>query len=151
MIGQSRVFTMSMVAPPFVRTQNGGAFEADVTSYSSGFPYHMAMKASSLSPPHSSVRELHLRLIELLNDDGVVRKLKAALFPQEIADKLDRQSAQIEQLVTQLKAKDARIAVLEEKVKELEVHADNNEQYTRRTNLLFSGIPEAGPEGEATD
>ena len=65
MIGQSRVFIMSMVAPLFVRAQNGGTFEADVTSYSFGFPCHMAMKASSFSPPHSLVSELHSAILKV--------------------------------------------------------------------------------------
>ena len=39
---------------------------------------------------------------------------------------------------------------LDERVKALEEHADRNEQYTGRSNLLFSGIPEDGP-NEDTD
>ena len=88
---------------------------------------------------------LAVRLRELLNDDRVLRKLKTALYPQPLADKLDRQSSLIEQLIEQLKASEAKVTALEERVKALEEHADRNEQYTRRSNLLFSGIPEAGP------
>ena len=93
---------------------------------------------------------LAVRLIELLNDDRVLRKLKTALYPQPLADKLDRQSSLIEQLIEQLKASEAKVTALEERVKAIEEHADRNEQYTRRSNLLFSGIPEAGP-NEDTD
>ena len=93
---------------------------------------------------------LAVRLIELLNDDRVLRKLKTALYPQPLADKLDRQSSLIEQLIEQLKASEAKVTKLEERVKALVEHADRNEQYTRRSNLLFSCIPEAGP-NEDTD
>ena len=81
---------------------------------------------------------------------GLLRKLKTALYPQPLSDKFGRQSSLIEQLIEQLKASETKIAALEDRVKTLEEHADRNEQYTRRSNLLFSGIPEAGP-NEDTD
>ena len=69
---------------------------------------------------------LAVRSIELLNDDRVLRKLKTALCPQPLADKLDRQSSLIEQLIEQLKASEAKVTALEERVKALEEHADRN-------------------------
>ena len=93
---------------------------------------------------------LAVRLIELLNDDRVLRKLKTALYPQPLSDKIDRQNTLINQLLDQLKSSETKITTLEDRVKALEQHADRNEQYTRRSNLLFSGIPEAG-QNEDTD
>ncbi len=96
---------------------------------------------------------LACRLIELLNNDRVIKKLKTALYPQQLSDSIDRQNAMSEQLINQFKAQEARIAVLEEKVKTLEASADDNEQRGRRANLVFTGIPEAGinDEHENTD
>ena len=56
-----------------------------------------------------------------------------------------------EQLINQFKAQEARIAVLEEKVKSLQVSADDNDQRGRRANPVFTGIPEAGTNDENTD
>ena len=87
---------------------------------------------------------LALRLVELLGDDTVIRRLRTALYPQMLADKMDRQSALMEQLIAQLTASNTRTQDLEKRVKDLEDQADKTEQYTRRSNLLFSGLPEAG-------
>ena len=87
---------------------------------------------------------LACRLIELLNNDRVINKLKTALFPTKLSDAIDRQNAMTEQVMNQLKAQEARITVLEAKVKSLQVSADDNEQRGRRANLVFTGIPEAG-------
>ena len=93
---------------------------------------------------------LALRLVELLGDDAVIRRLRTALYPQMLADKMDRQSALMEQLIAQLTASNTRIQDLEKRVKDLEDQADKTEQYTRRSNLLFSGLPETGV-GEDTE
>ena len=86
---------------------------------------------------------LACRLIELLNNDRVINKLKTALFPTKLSDAIDRQNAMTEQVMNQLKAQEARITVLEAKMKSLQVSADDNEQRGRRANLVFTGIPEA--------
>ena len=73
-----------------------------------------------------------LRIIELLNDDAVVAKLKKAPYPCDLADKIDSLNAHIEHLTKQVKAKDIRIVELEKKMQALEESSDNLEQYTRR-------------------
>ena len=45
---------------------------------------------------------LALRIVELLNDDAVIGKLKKALYPQALSDKIDSQNAQIDRLLAQL-------------------------------------------------
>ena len=87
---------------------------------------------------------LALRIIELLNDDAVVSKLKNALYPQVLADKLDQQTAQIDRLLAQLTESKTRIEQLESRVGELEDQADHTEQYSRRANLIFTGMTETG-------
>ena len=52
--------------------------------------------------------------------------------------------------MTQLTAKDSKIAALEKMVDELEESADLAEQYVRISNLLFSGFKETGGK-ESTD
>ena len=87
---------------------------------------------------------LALRIIELLNDDAVVSKLKNALYPQVLADKLDQQTAQIDRLLAQLTESKTCIEQLESRVGELEDQADHTEQYSRRANLIFTGMTETG-------
>ena len=94
---------------------------------------------------------LALRLIELLNDDQVIAKLKQALFPKELSDKIEALNNRISQLTAQLDAKDSRIKSLEEKVLNQEISADSVEQYSRRANIHVCGIPEADGGGEDTD
>ena len=110
---------------------------------------------------------LALRLVELLGDDAVIMRLRTALYPQMLADKMDRQSALMEQLIAQLTASNTRIQDLKRGqgrsggsggsgrqggsgLKDLEDQADKTEQYTRRSNFLFSGLPETGV-GEDTE
>ena len=64
---------------------------------------------------------LALRLIKLLNDDQVFAKLKRAIFPKELSDKIEALNNRILQLTTQLDAKDSRIKSLEEKVLNQEI------------------------------
>ena len=86
--------------------------------------------------------ELALKLIELLNDDNVLAKLRKTVYPKELEDKLDTINAYIVRLHAQLDAKDGRIKCLEDKVRVLEENSDHTEQYGRRLNLLISGLPE---------
>ena len=87
---------------------------------------------------------LALRIIELLNDDAIVAKLKTALYPCDLADKIDSLNSHIENLTKQVKAKDIHIVELEKKIHALEESSDNLEQYTRRPNLRIHGVPETG-------
>ena len=52
----------------------------------------------SISHTDDSSELLALRIIELLNDDAVVAKLKKALYPSDLADKIDSLNAHIENL-----------------------------------------------------
>lgn len=104
-------------------------------------------------PSNSSSEESYaiaLKLLDLLNDDSIVAKLRKALHPKDIAEKIDILNTCIEQLTKQIQAKDSKIAQLEEKVNALEESADKLEQYTRRPNLTFHSIAERN-EGENTD
>ena len=60
------------------------------------------------------------KFIELLNDEEVLRKLKSALYPQALADKLDKLTQTIADMTSQLEGKEKRITALEEKVERLE-------------------------------
>ena len=90
-----------------------------------------------------------LRFLELLSNDQVVRKLKSALYPEELSNKLDTLTLTIAGLTSQLENKERRITVLEDQVELLQRECDNLQQYFRRCNLRFHGIPETG-EGEDT-
>ena len=57
-----------------------------------------------------------MKFIELLNDEEVLRKLKSALYPQALSDKLDKLTQTLAGLTSQLESKEKRITVLEEKV-----------------------------------
>ena len=90
-----------------------------------------------------------LKMTELLCDEQILKKMKTTLFPQELSDKLDHLSAQVEVLTKQLATKEQRITELEKKVATLEAQTDAVEQYSRRANLRFQGIPDS--DGEDTD
>ena len=83
-------------------------------------------------------------IIELLNDDTVIGKLKKALYPQALSDKIDSQTAQIDRLLAQLTDSKTRIDQLESRVSELEDQAYHTEQYTLRANPIFTGMTETG-------
>ncbi len=93
---------------------------------------------------------LALKLIELLNDDAVLDKLKQVLYPKELSKQLKGLNDQIVRLQQQLAAKDEKIKTLEERVIKLEVDSDAVEQYSRRANLQIRGIAECNG-GEDTD
>ena len=91
---------------------------------------------------------LKLTFIETLSDSDVIKQLKRALFPQEIADKIDYLATQTEQLKQTVKEKDEKIKELESRVDLLESTNDIIEQYSRRSNLRIEGIPESVGTGE---
>ena len=91
---------------------------------------------------------LKLTFIATLSDSDVIKQLKRALFPQEIADKIDYLAAQTEQLKQTVKDKDEKIKQLESRVDLLESANDSIEQYSRRSNLRIEGIPESVGIGE---
>ena len=91
---------------------------------------------------------LKLTFIETLSDSDVIKQLKRALIPQEIADKIDYLAAQSEQLKQTVKEKDEIIKALESRVDLLESAKDSIEQYPRRSNLRIEGIPESVGIGE---
>ena len=90
-----------------------------------------------------------VEFIDLLNNEDVLRKLKAALYPHALVDKLDKLTQTIAGLTSQLESKVKRITALEEKVERLEGHGENVEQYSRRNNLGVCGIPETGEDTTA--
>ena len=94
--------------------------------------------------------DIALTLVELLNDDQVLQKLRSALFRQIISDKIDDLSSKIELMTEQLAKKENRICVLEIKVSQLEVDVDNLQQYSKRPNLRIYGVTDMH-DGEDTD
>ena len=93
---------------------------------------------------------LALRIIELLSDDVLLSNLKKALFPNQLATKIDALTLQVSHLTSRPDKKDERITELESKVHSLEDANDTLEQYSRRPNIQISGIAEV-VDGEDTD
>ena len=93
---------------------------------------------------------LALRIIELLSDDMLLSNLKKALYPNQLATKIDALTLQVSHLTSRLDKKDERITELESKVQSLEDANDALEQYSRRPNVRISGIAETDA-GENTD
>ena len=73
-------------------------------------------RVRTISDDTDDQEHLAVRLIELLNDDQVLAKLKKVLFPTELHEKMDALYEQVRRLHAQLEAKDQRIKCLEEKV-----------------------------------
>ena len=84
-----------------------------------------------------------LRLVALLNDDQVLAKLKSVLYPSELFERIDTFTERVKSLTIDLAAKDAKIDALTTRVESLEAEADRQEQYSRRPNLRFQGVPES--------
>ena len=81
---------------------------------------------------------------------NLLSNLKKALFPNQLATKIDALTLQVSHLTSQLDKKVERIAELETKVQSLEDANDALEQYSRRPNIRISGIAET-TDGEDTD
>ena len=77
-------------------------------------------------------------------------EIPRAMYPQELVDKLDYLTKRVSALTESLRERDEKIKKLERKVATLELESDKVEQYSRRSNLRFSGIPETGNEAEDT-
>ena len=94
---------------------------------------------------------LALCLIELLNDDQVLDKLRRVLYPKELSAKIDSVNDHIGGLKAMLTEKEERIKFFEVKVAKLEENADSVDQYGWRTILHIRGVPESMAPGEDTD
>ena len=86
--------------------------------------------------------EMILSFVELLAAEQVVSKLRKALFPHVLADKIDGLTAKISVLTDRLEKRDAYIDELEKRLTTVETNYDRLEQYSRRSNLRFHGIDE---------
>ena len=60
-----------------------------------------------------------MQMMSLLNDDNILKKLRDALYPQELANKIDLTNAKLTKLSTQLAERDEHIAELDKKVSTL--------------------------------
>ena len=89
-----------------------------------------------------------MTIIELFSDARVAATLKKAMYPKELVDQLDHLSSRVTALTECIKQQDEKIKKLEGKVTQLELEADKVEQYSRRSNLRFSGLPETTGESE---
>ena len=88
-----------------------------------------------------------MTIIELFSDARVAANLKKAMYPQELVDQLDHLSSRVTELTECIKQRDEKIKKLEGT--QLELEADKVEQYSRRSNVRFSGLPETT--GESTE
>ena len=89
-----------------------------------------------------------LHLIEALKDDRVMRALHTD--SDKLHDKIDSLTVLVTNLTTQLENKEQRITELEKTVELLEVSIDDQQQYSRRANLRFTGIEENAGEDTTT-
>ena len=104
----------------------------------------MPASDSSLPVPMDS-NAFALCLMEALQSPDVVSSFSLALKPtlDAIVDRIDaKMNARLKELQEELKEKDDTILKLSERVEELEGRIDDQEQYSRRTSVRLSGIPE---------
>ena len=93
----------------------------------------------------ASSESFALSVIESLSDPGVISSLKDALQTDNntVADLVvTKLSARFQRLEDLLASKDREISDLKSKVLELEHKLDDQEQYSRRTSVRISGVPE---------
>ena len=93
---------------------------------------------------------LALMMIELFSDERVMNRMRDALYPRELVEKLDEMMRSLAVLTTSVKATNDRIKTLESKVAALEHEGDNTEQDSRRLNLRFTRIAETDETNENT-
>ena len=91
-----------------------------------------------------------MTIIELCSDARVAATLKKAMYPKELVDQLHHLSSRVTALTECIQQRDDKIKKLEGKVTQLELEADKVEQYSRRSNLRFTGLPETTGESENT-
>ena len=105
------------------------------------------MKHSTTAEPDNA--EFVLALVEAIRDSSVITALKEATkidydhLSDMVADKLQHRFRKMQD---ELDAKEERIKTLEEKVSVLELKQDEAEQYSRRSSVRISGIPEVANE-----
>lgn len=86
-----------------------------------------------------------LCLMEALKTPDVASALSAAMKPflDVVVERVDRNmSTQLQKLQDELKTKDETIQKLTSRIDELEGRTDDQEQYSRRTSVRISGVPE---------
>ena len=79
-------------------------------------------------------------MLSLLKYDFILKKLRDALYPQVLSNKIDLTNAKLTQMSAQLAERDVHIAELEKKLSTLELELDELQQYSRRPNLRLQGI-----------
>ena len=91
-----------------------------------------------------------LRFVELLSEETVAEKLRSMFNPQILTDKLESLMDTITKLNDRLDKKDVYIADLGARLSSVKANLDVLEQYSRRSNLRFFGIPESDGGEETT-
>ena len=96
-------------------------------------------------PSEIPLDHIKLYFIDILKDPAVISQLKAAFaVGEEAADRIAaRLDARFKALQADLKKKDEEIRLLRDEVESLKEKADDNEQYSRRTSVRITGLPEA--------
>ncbi|KAI0215110.1 hypothetical protein LSAT2_032844, partial [Lamellibrachia satsuma] len=73
-----------------------------------------------------------LKIISLLEDNRITKKLQAILFPQDLVKKIYTLHQELANLSAQLSDKNDKIVHLENRVETLEDKLDSMQQYSRR-------------------
>lgn len=108
---------------------------------------NQTMKSSTTTEPDNA--GFVLALVEAIRDSSVINALKEAtkvdcdVLSDLVADKLQ---IRFRKMQHELDEKEKRIKTLEDKVRKLEGKQDEAEQYSRRTSVRISGIPETSGE-----
>ena len=107
-------------------------------------------KKSAADDDTGEAEDIVLRVMEALTDERIAKQLRKMLLPHALMEKINEMDRNINTITARLEAKDTKIAELETKLTALETSVDDMEQYTRRSNLVFSGFAESA-RGEDTD
>ena len=98
--------------------------------------------------PELDYSQLVLALMDALSDPDVVNKLNCDTINYErLSNEISKQvQSLVKPLIDSIKQKDNEIASLNEKCDELEQRCDDLEQYSRKTSIRISGVPETDDE-----
>ena len=106
-------------------------------------------ETSEITAMESQQEAIVLGVLEALKNENILTRMKDVIFPSHLMEAITTLTAKVNSLNQELELKDKHIKELEKRVDTIENSADANEQYTRRANLRFHGIPEN--EAEDTD
>ena len=100
-----------------------------------------------MPPKTVPINDFNLYLIEALKDPQVIEEINKRIDRQSLLNEIDfEQSALVQGLRRELKGCQATLKRMQDELDECYDRIDEQEQYSRKNNLRFDGVPETDTE-----